>query len=65
MLEKKIAELSEKETVKNFTSRSIEEMAATAYWVWDTATGETAWSDNFYKILGYKSGSIELSAKLL
>jgi PAS domain S-box-containing protein len=65
MLEKKIAELSEKETIRNFTSQGMEEMAGIASWVWEITTGEIAWSDNFYRVLGYKPHSIELSQKLL
>jgi PAS domain S-box-containing protein len=65
MLEKKIVELSEKETIRNFTSQGMEEMAGIASWVWEITTGEIAWSDNFYKMLGYKPGTIELSQKLL
>jgi PAS domain S-box-containing protein len=65
MLEKKIVELSEKETIRNFTSQGMEEMAGIASWVWEITTGEIAWSDNFYKMLGYKPRTIELSQKLL
>lgn len=65
MLEKKMAELSQKEAIRNFTNSGLEQMAGMASWVWETTTGEIAWSDNFYKLLGYKPGTIELSQKLL
>jgi PAS domain S-box-containing protein len=65
MLEKKIADISEKEAVRNFASKGTEDMTGAASWVWEINTGEITWSDNFYKLLGYKPGAVELSQKLL
>ncbi len=65
MLEKKLTELTEKEAVKTFTSHGMEEMAGIVSWVWELNSGEIVWSDNFYKLLGYKPNGVELGPKLL
>jgi PAS domain S-box-containing protein len=63
LLQNKIKELSEAETVRNFAQRHSEEMAEMAGWVWNTTDNSIKWSENFYSLLGLKSNSKEITNK--
>ena len=61
LLKKKIKELTDAEAVRSFAQKHSEEMAAMAGWVWNTSDNSIKWSENFYSLLGVKSGAKEIS----
>jgi PAS domain S-box-containing protein len=64
LLENKLKDLAEADLITTFVRDQSEELAGMATWVWELETGKITWSDNFYKLLGYKSKGVEMSQKL-
>ncbi|MDB5251849.1 MAG: hypothetical protein JWP27_1018 [Flaviaesturariibacter sp.] len=52
--ERRLAELTERTSLQEFTQRHAEEQSAMGSWWSDLDTGETTWSPQVYQILGYK-----------
>jgi PAS domain S-box-containing protein len=64
-LEKKREEEASSEAIRNFILQQTEEMSNTGSWIWDLKTGSISWNESFYRILGLKPNTIELSQKVL
>ncbi|HYK57143.1 MAG TPA: PAS domain S-box protein, partial [Flavisolibacter sp.] len=65
MLEKKMRELTEEVSINTLVRQQAEEAAGTACWVFNINNGKFKWSDNFYKLLGFKPGATEMTEKHL
>ncbi|RYZ28910.1 MAG: PAS domain S-box protein, partial [Chitinophagaceae bacterium] len=65
LLEKKVGELNEQALVQRQQLMQVDEIGSTGSWFVDLQTGTTTWSDNFYKLLGYKTQLPELSQRTL
>jgi len=63
-LEKKIAELNEKAVLQDLVQGITEVLTETSFITW-YPEGHVRWSGGFYKLLGYKSSSLEPSPQLL
>lgn len=61
--EKKLSELGEKIATRQYLQQEMEEAARMGSWEWDLKTGDIQWSDGFYKLLGYKPKTSELTLK--
>jgi PAS domain S-box-containing protein len=62
-LEKKMRGLTEEVSVKTLVQQQAEESAGTACWILNIANGKIKWSDNFYKLFGFKPGATEMTEK--
>ena len=56
-LEKKLKELTGQYWVKDMVRHQAEEMSSIGSWVWETGSGQVAWSDNMFRILGFRPSS--------
>jgi PAS domain S-box-containing protein len=65
LLEKKIEDLSTLASLRESAFGQTEQIAGAATWTWELESGRSSWSDNFYRLLGYKPNTIELSQKQL
>lgn len=65
MLERKVKELGKAAAVKNFVQNQYEAGAGLAGWVWNINEGSIEGSENLYRFLGLKPGSVELTPKKL
>ena len=65
MLEKKLSELTEEASVKSLLHQQAEESAGTACWILNVNNRKIKWSDNFYKLFGFKPGAAEMTEKHL
>ena len=65
ILEKKLEDILETEGIKQAAQGQSEEIAGVATWTWELDSGRSSWSENFSRLLGYKSSSVELSQKQL
>ena len=63
--EKRLKKLQSEYNILDFTSKQAEELAGLGSWLWDINSGETAWSNGIYHVLGYKNYSLQLSQKIL
>lgn len=63
LLKNKIKALTDAEAVRAFAQGHSESMADLAGWVWNTSDNSIKWSENFYNLLGLKSGNKEISHK--
>lgn len=63
LLEKKVAELTDQNAQKWLEQQQSQEMGGLASWIMDIETGSITWSDNVYKLLGYKTTVAEMTAK--
>ena len=62
--ENKVAQLKKEQSFANYSRIATEEMTGTATWIWDLSDGTIKWSENFYRLLGYKPNTIELTQKI-
>ena len=65
LLETKIEELSETQLIHDYIHEHIGDLSNLATWIWDTNSGKIKWSEQFYRITGFKSGSDVTSNQLL
>ena len=64
-LEKKVSILNKNSTQKALEQEQAHEMAGMGSWIMDIESGAITWSENFSKLLGYKSSAFEMSQKSL
>jgi PAS domain S-box-containing protein len=62
-LERKLGEMQENSFVLASAQSHLEETAGLGSWTRNLDTGKITWSDNFYHLLGYKAGSVELTER--
>ncbi|MEI6945966.1 PAS domain S-box protein [Paraflavisolibacter sp. H34] len=63
--DKKLRELQEKLHLLQLAQDHSESLAQAGNWTWAPESGRTAWSDNLFRLLGYKPGAVEPDQQLL
>lgn len=65
LMEKKIKELNEKETLLGLMQAQAEEIAGIVHWVWNLESEKIILSDGFHKLLGLKREILQVTHKQL